>query len=118
MRDPGRDLRGAAAESVRGGGRLPVGQAMTAPSDHPSLARRPLGRTGLEVTPICIGAGPLGDRNMARIHGYSVPEERALATVRAVFDGPLNFLDTAAFYGEGESERRIGLVVRERGGLP
>src|SRR4051794_6975741 len=91
---------------------------MSAPTDSPSLPRRPLGRTGLDVTPICIGAGPLGDNNMAAIHGYSVPEERALATVRAVFDGPLNFLDTAAFYGEGESERRIGLVVRERGGLP
>src|SRR3954464_3403942 len=91
---------------------------MTVPSESPALPRRPLGQTGLVVTSLCIGAGPLGDRNMAAIHGYSVPEERALATVRAVFDGPINFMDTAAFYGEGESERRIGLVVRERGGLP
>src|SRR5436309_5364576 len=118
MRDPGRELRGVAPELVRSHRRLPVGQAMTAPSDHPSLARRPLGRTGLQVTPICIGAGPIGDRNMAAIHTYSVPEERALATLRAVLRGPLNFLDTAAFYGEGESERRIGLALRELGGLP
>jgi D-threo-aldose 1-dehydrogenase len=55
---------------------------------------------------------------MPAAFGYDVPEERALATLRAVFDGPLNFLDTAANYGDGESERRIGLAIRERGALP
>jgi D-threo-aldose 1-dehydrogenase len=32
--------------------------------------------------------------------------------------GPITFLDTAASYGDGESERRIGLVLREQDGLP
>jgi D-threo-aldose 1-dehydrogenase len=50
--------------------------------------------------------------------GYEVGEERALATVRATLAGPINFIDTAASYGDGESERRIGLVLRESGGLP
>jgi D-threo-aldose 1-dehydrogenase len=77
---------------------------------------RPLGATGLQVTPICIGTAPLG--NMPETFSYEVPEERALATIRAFFAGPLNFLDTAASYGDGESERRIGLVLRELGGLP
>jgi D-threo-aldose 1-dehydrogenase len=49
---------------------------------------------------------------------YAVGEERALDTFRAIFDGPVNFVDTAASYGDGESERRIGIVLRERGGLP
>jgi D-threo-aldose 1-dehydrogenase len=49
---------------------------------------------------------------------YAVPEERALATIRAIFSGPINFVDTAASYGDGESERRIGIVLREIGGLP
>src|SRR5438445_2765963 len=80
------------------------------------LALRPLGSTGLQVTPICIGAAPLG--SMPETFAYDVPEERALATVRAFFAGSLNFLDTAASYGDGESERRIGLVLRELGGLP
>src|SRR5579883_195170 len=80
------------------------------------LALRPLGFTGLQVTPICIGAAPLG--NMPETFAYEVPEERALATVRAIFAGPFNFLDTAASYGDGESERRIGIVLREMGGLP
>src|SRR5438034_1030294 len=77
---------------------------------------RPLGSTGLQVTPICIGSAPLG--NMPETFAYEVPEERALATIRAFFAGPLNFLDTAASYGDGESERRIGIVLGELGGLP
>ena len=78
--------------------------------------RRPLGATGLEVTPICVGGSEFGRPQGAL--GYDVSEDQALATLRAVFDGPLNFLDTSANYGDGESERRIGLALRERGGLP
>jgi D-threo-aldose 1-dehydrogenase len=80
------------------------------------LALRPLGNTGLQVTPLCIGGAPLGD--MPETFAYSAPEDLALATVRAAFASPINFLDTAAAYGDGESERRIGLVIREMGGLP
>src|SRR5712692_4266308 len=80
------------------------------------LAPRPLGSTGLQVTPICIGTGPLG--KMPETFAYSVGEERALATIRAFFASPFNFLDTAASYGDGESERRIGIVLRELGGVP
>jgi D-threo-aldose 1-dehydrogenase len=49
---------------------------------------------------------------------YVVPEDRALETVRAWLDSPINFIDTAAYYGDGTAERRIGTVLRERGGLP
>jgi D-threo-aldose 1-dehydrogenase len=78
------------------------------------LPKRALGSTGLLVHPLCIGCAELGD--MPETFAYSVPEEQALATIRAFFDGPINFVDTAASYGE--SERRIGVVLRERGGLP
>jgi D-threo-aldose 1-dehydrogenase len=54
---------------------------------------------------------------MPETFAYGVGEEQALATIRAALDSPLAFLDTAASYGDGESERRIGLVLRERGGL-
>jgi D-threo-aldose 1-dehydrogenase len=80
------------------------------------LARRPYGPTGLQVTPVCVGCAPLGD--MRETFAYSVSEEQALATLRAVFAGPINFVDTAASYGDGESERRIGLALREFGGVP
>src|SRR5579859_1576779 len=81
-----------------------------------SLPLRSLGTTGLQVTPLCIGCAPLG--NMPETFAYGVGEEQALATIRAVFAGPINFVDTAASYGDGESERRIGIVLREIGGLP
>ena len=77
---------------------------------------RPLGSTGLQVTPICMGTAPLG--SMPETFAYEVPEERALATLRAFFVSPFNFLDTAASYGDGESESRIGIVLGELGGLP
>ena len=80
------------------------------------LVLRPLGSTGLHVTSICIGAASLG--NMPEDFAYEVSEERALETVRSVFAGPFNSLDTAASYGDGESERRIGIVLEEMGGLP
>lgn len=80
------------------------------------MEKRLLGKTGLWVTPVGIGCAALG--NMPETFTYSVDEERALATVRAVFQSEFNFLDTAASYGDGESERRIGLVLRELGGLP
>jgi len=81
-----------------------------------TLPLRPLGGTGLLVTPLCVGGAPLGD--MPETFAYSAPEDQALATIRAAFAGPINFLDTAAAYGDGESERRIGLVIKELGGLP
>ena len=82
----------------------------------PLMNLRPLGQTGLQVTEICFGTSGLG--NMPETYGYEVGEERARATIRAIFDGPANFLDTANNYGLGRSEERIGAVIRERGGLP
>jgi len=80
------------------------------------LPLRRFGQTGLPVTPLCIGCAPLGD--MPEAFAYSVGEERALATLRAAFNPPITFSNTATAYGDGESERRIGIVLRELGGLP
>ncbi|MBP0618059.1 aldo/keto reductase [Jiella mangrovi] len=75
-----------------------------------------IGDTGLHVTELCFGTSVLGD--MPDTYGYGVSEERAFATINAIFDGPANFLDTSRIYGFGRSEERIGKVIRERGGLP
>ncbi|MSQ95281.1 MAG: aldo/keto reductase [Gemmataceae bacterium] len=80
------------------------------------LPLRFFGKTPLRVTPLCIGCAPLG--SMPEAFAYDVAEEQALATLRACFQSPINLLDTAASYGDGESERRIGLVLRELGGVP
>ena len=85
-------------------------------ADETPLPLRELGRTGLRVPEICFGGGPLA--SMPAAFGYEVPEERALETVRRVLRGPVPFLDTAAGYGGGRSERIIGQALAEIGGLP
>jgi D-threo-aldose 1-dehydrogenase len=74
------------------------------------------GKTGLRVTPLCLGCAPLGD--MPDTFAYSVSEEDALETVRTTLRSPIRFIDTAASYGDGEAERRIGRVLKEGDGLP
>jgi D-threo-aldose 1-dehydrogenase len=72
-----------------------------------------LGRTDLMVARVCFGTSGLGD--MPDTYGYGVDVDRAKATVRAIFDGPANFLDSSRIYGMGRSEERIGAVIAERG---
>jgi D-threo-aldose 1-dehydrogenase len=79
-------------------------------------SRRILGGTRLSVSPLCVGCAPLGD--MPETFDFSVDEDRARETLWAVLESQINFLDTAASYGDGESERRIGEVLEEMGGLP
>ena len=80
------------------------------------FALRTLGTTDLRVTPLCIGCAPLS--NMPEAFTYEVNEGQALETIRTIFAGSINFLDTAASYGDGESERRLGIITREANGLP
>ena len=80
------------------------------------LPLRKFGQTNLSVTPLCVGCSGLS--SMPDVFGYEVSEEQALATLRAAFQSPIKYLDTAAGYGDGESEHRIGIVLRELGGLP
>lgn len=88
---------------------------MTVPAG-PTADRRPLGRTGLEVSPVCIGTSPLA--SMPQLYGYEVSEQRAEDTIRAVLDSPFNFLDTSNNYGGGTAEERIGHVLADMGGVP
>lgn len=76
----------------------------------------PLGVTGLQVTNLGIGTSALG--NMPSVYGYEVGRERALETLRKVFDSRVRFVDTSNGYGGGNSERLLGDVLRERGGIP
>jgi D-threo-aldose 1-dehydrogenase len=78
--------------------------------------RRPLGRTGLEVSPVCIGTSPLA--SMPDHYGYEVAPERTEATITAALRGPFNFIDTSNNYGAGAAERYIGNMLAAVGGLP
>jgi aryl-alcohol dehydrogenase-like predicted oxidoreductase len=69
------------------------------------MQRRPLGRTGLEVSVLGYGAGAVGG---LFTRGDAADQERAIA--RAV-DAGINYIDTAPLYGNGESERNLGRVL-------
>ena len=86
------------------------------PSSARPADRRLLGRTGLSVSPVCIGTSPLA--SMPALYGYEVAEERAEATILAAFRSPFNFMDTSNNYGGGTAERRIGRALAAAGGPP
>ena len=80
------------------------------------FARTTLARSGLNIPAICFGTTALGD--MPDTYGYAVGEARAQATLNAIFDSPIGFLDTSRNYGAGRSEERIGGAIKARVGLP
>jgi aryl-alcohol dehydrogenase-like predicted oxidoreductase len=69
------------------------------------MEMRTLGRTGLKVSVLGFGCGAVGG---LMVRGAPADQERAVA--RAVELG-INYFDTAAFYGDGESERNLGRVL-------
>lgn len=82
----------------------------------PAKLLTPKSMLGRDVPRIAVGCAPLG--SMPETFGYRVTEKTALETVAAALDSPINWLDTAWKYGQGESQRRIGLVLNRLGGLP
>ena len=72
--------------------------------------------SNLEVTNICFGTSALG--NMPETYGYLVEPKQAEETIEAIFNSPINFMDTSRNYGMGRSEQLIGNVIRRLGGKP
>ncbi|MBN1854761.1 MAG: aldo/keto reductase [Pirellulales bacterium] len=71
---------------------------------------RPLGKTGIRVSPVALGCWPI-----AGIRSPGVNDADSLATIAACFDLGINFLDTAYCYGyDGESEKLIRQAVGDR----
>jgi aryl-alcohol dehydrogenase-like predicted oxidoreductase len=70
------------------------------------MQKRRLGRTGLEVSVLGYGAGAVGG---LFTKGAAADQERAIA--RAIEAG-INYFDTAALYGNGESEKNLGRVLK------
>jgi aryl-alcohol dehydrogenase-like predicted oxidoreductase len=70
-----------------------------------SMQLRELGRTGLQVSVLGFGCGAVGG---LMVRGAPADQQRAVA--RAMEVG-VNYFDTAADYGNGESERNLGRVL-------
>jgi len=72
------------------------------------LNRRPLGRTGFDVSEVGFGGWAIG------ADWGSVSTEDAIAAIHAAIDEGVDFFDTADVYGDGLSERRLAQVRAER----
>ena len=70
------------------------------------MEQRVLGRTGMRVSVLGYGAGAVGG---LMVRGAPAEQERSLA--RALEAG-ITYVDTAAMYGNGESERTLGRLLK------
>jgi aryl-alcohol dehydrogenase-like predicted oxidoreductase len=71
--------------------------------NHDADNRRPLGNTGIHVSPVALGCWPI-----AGVSTLGVNDTDSIATIRKCFDVGVNHLDTAHVYGpNGESENLI-----------
>ncbi|MHC4591081.1 MAG: aldo/keto reductase [Planctomycetota bacterium] len=75
-----------------------------------------LGRTGVKVSRIGFGGFPICAVNRARSWDPYTEEGRAMAiaTVRRAMELGINYIDTAAAYGDGHSESLIGEAIEGR----
>ena len=69
------------------------------------MEKRPLGKTGLDLTVLSFGASSLGQE----FRGVDISE--ALRSVRVALDLGMNFIDTSPYYGRGMSEMMLGRVL-------
>ena len=68
---------------------------------------RTLGRTGVQVSELCLGAMMFG--------GWGNPDhDDCVAMVHRAFDAGINFIDTADVYSQGESEEIVGKAIAGR----
>jgi hypothetical protein len=71
-----------------------------------------LGRSGLKVSPFCLGAMNFGEDG-----GMGCSVEEAQQILRTYLDRGGNFIDTANFYTNGHSEKILGDFFAQRPGL-
>ncbi len=68
-----------------------------------AVTQRRLGRSGVEISSLCLGAMMFGDQT---------GEDEADRIVNRAREAGINFIDTADAYGGGRSEEIVGRIVR------
>ena len=68
---------------------------------------RRFGRTGLQVSELVFGGGFVGGILLHQ------DDETKRTAIRRALDGGINWIDTAASYGNGKSEEALGWLLRE-----
>ena len=69
--------------------------------------RRPLGRTGLMLSPLSFGASSLGGVF------HSIREKEAIEAVHTAIDSGMNFIDVSPYYGHYKAETVLGMALQE-----
>ena len=70
------------------------------------------GRTGLEVSRICLGCMSYGAPDSGN-HAWSIGEEESRPFIKRALEGGINFFDTANRYSLGSSEEILGRAIRD-----
>jgi aryl-alcohol dehydrogenase-like predicted oxidoreductase len=68
---------------------------------------RPLGRTGVHVSALCLGAMMFGEWG-------TKDHDQSIRIIHRAFDAGINFIDTADVYSAGESEEIVGKAIAGR----
>src|SRR5689334_6058909 len=76
------------------------------------MKQRTFGRSGIQVSEIVFGAGAVGG---VLIHKDDATKREA---IRRALDGGINWVDTAAQYGNGKSEEALAWLLPEAGATP
>src|SRR6201988_3931373 len=72
-----------------------------------AMEHRSLGRTGVSVSKLCLGAMMFGDWG-------NKDHDESIRIIHAALDAGLNFIDTADVYSAGESEEIVGKALKGR----
>ena len=71
-----------------------------------------LGRTGLDVSRICLGCMSYGGGNRGN-HAWSLGEEESRPFIKRALEAGINFFDTANRYSLGTSEEILGRAIKD-----
>jgi aryl-alcohol dehydrogenase-like predicted oxidoreductase len=71
-----------------------------------------LGRTGLDVSRLCLGCMSFGVPERGN-HRWTLGEQESRPFIRRALEGGINFFDTANVYSDGTSEEIVGRALKE-----
>src|SRR6201995_624807 len=71
------------------------------------MENRQLGRTGVSVSPLCLGAMMFGAWG-------NTDHDESIRIIHRALDAGINFVDTADVYARGESEEIVGKALKGR----
>ncbi len=71
-----------------------------------------LARTGLDISPLCIGCMGFGDPSRGH-PAWSLSEEASRPLIRHAIEAGINFFDTANLYSQGTSEEILGRALKD-----